>query len=117
MKKIMKILIPKRDVLPMAKIKSNRKIIIIALILGAIGTILFCPMKMESGATCLFHRIKGAEIKYIPDHVHSMERSHLMLQRYLVPFGLAWWLSLGVFVLSLYQLKVLKRKSEEQICK
>lgn len=101
----------------MAKIKSNRKIIIIALILGAIGTILFCPIKMESGDTCLFHRIFGEDIKYIPDHVPSMEKAHLMLQRYLVPFGLVWWLSLGVLVLSVYQLKVLKHKSEEQLCK
>ena len=101
----------------MAKIKSNRKIIIIALILGAMGTILFCPMKMDSGETCLFHRFFGQDIKHIPDHVPSMERAHLMLQRYLVPFGLAWWLSLGMLVLSMYQLKVLKRKSEEQLCK
>jgi len=101
----------------MTKIKSNKKIIIIALILGAMGTILFCPLKMESGETCLFHRIFGQDINYIPDHVPSMERAHLMLQRYLVPFGLVWWLSLGVLVVSMYQLKVLKRKSEEQLCK
>ena len=94
----------------MAKIKSNRKIIIITLIFGAIGTVLFCPIKMESGETCLFHRLSGKDTKYIPDHVPSMERAHLMLQRYLVPFGFAWWLSLGVLVLSMYQLKVLKRK-------
>ena len=100
----------------MAKIKSNKKIIIMALILGSLGTVLFCPIKMESGDTCLFHRILEKETKYIPDKISSMEKAHLMLRRYLVPFGLIWWLSLGVLLLSLYQLKALKRKYEEQLC-
>ena len=78
------------------------------------GTILFYPIKMESGETCLFHRFSGQYINYIPDHISSMERAHLMLQQYLIPFGLAWWFSLGLFVLSTYQLKALKNKSEEQ---
>ena len=103
-------MITKGIVLPMAKIKSNKKIIIMALILGSIGTLLFCPIKMESGDTCLFHKISGKEAKYIPDHVPSVEKAHLMLHKYLVPFGLLWWFSVGVLALSLYQLKVLKRK-------
>ena len=94
----------------MAKIKSNSKIIIIALILSAIGTILFCPIKMKSGDTCLFHRLFIEDMNYIPDHIASLERSQLMLQRYLVPFGLAWWFSLGVLALSMYKLKLFKRK-------
>ena len=97
----------------MAKIKSNSKIIIIALILSVMGTILFCPIKMKSGDTCIFHRLFIKDMNYVPDHVPIMERSQLMLQRYLVPFGLVWWLSLGVLFLAMYQLKTLKRKSQE----
>ena len=99
----------------MTKIKNSRKLIIMLIIIGAIGTVVFCPIKMQSGGTCLFHRLLGEETHYLPDQTSSTEKANLMLRRYLVPFGFAWWISLGLFVLSWYQFKVLGNKPEEQL--
>ena len=70
-----------------------------------LGSILFFPLKMESGKTCLFHRIFGGDEENLPNHIPLAERAQLMLRAYLVPFAFVWWLSLVILGMSIYYLK------------
>jgi len=96
----------------MIKITKSRKILVVAIIIGAIGTVLFVPIKMQSGGTCLVDQLLGGKSS---DNPPGIATADLMLRRYLVPFGVAWWLSLGLLVLGWYQFRTLKDKSKEHL--
>ncbi len=98
----------------MMKIMPKPKVLLILAILGILGGILFCPIKMESGGTCLFQKFFGNNQEQIADHISVMERNHIMLRHYLVPFGFAWWFSLAILALSIYQLKKTTIKSKRE---
>ena len=95
----------------MIKNISKKEIILIFFIIGLIGSIMFCPVKMESGKTCLFHKILGDEVDQIPHQISVMEQNHRKLMQYLHPFGFIWWFSIFLLISSLYYLKNSNQRS------
>lgn len=98
----------------MKKERKNKSIIISILLIAIVGTVIFFPLNMKSGKTCLFHRLFGGDEENLPGHVPYAERAHIMLHRYLSPFGFIWWLSLAVLALGIYQLKKSTIKSKRE---
>ena len=94
----------------MAKEKIIKIILIITLSMGIAGTILFFPIKLDSGNTCMFHSICSKNTEYCSNKALCAENCHLMQEQYLIPFGFIWWTSLVVVVLSSYHIK--KSKGE-----
>ena len=89
---------------------NSKKIILILLFIGIVGTVLFFPVKMDSGYTCIFHT--GCSRNAVPcsDGVSVDRNCSLMLQQYLIPFGFAWWISLAVLVIGIYNINKFKKK-------
>ena len=91
--------------------------------IGMIGAVLFFPMKLDGIYTCLYHKIAYSEniVHQQPSQVEMigsfynynrmMEYHHAdqMLHRYLVPYGLQWWMSLIVLVFGIYYIKKVQR--------
>lgn len=98
----------------MGKKLKNNSILVAILLIAMVGTVMFFPLNMKSGKTCLFHRTFGGDEDYIRGHVPYAERAHAMLHRYLAPYGFIWWLSLAVVALSIYQLKKSNTKSNRE---
>ncbi len=103
------------------KIKKHR-IVIFMLVIGALGTILFFPVNIQNRYTCVFHRLIGQEemskvvslmnsegVHYSSQHQDSadfMESVHYHLHhRYMATFGMFWWISLLILLVSLAYLR------------
>jgi len=95
----------------MQKQNLKKEILFIFIIIGLIGSIVFCPAKMESGKTCLFHKMVGGETNQISDKISIMHKNHITVKRYLIPFGFAWWFSIFLFAGSFYYLKNSNQRS------
>ena len=66
------------------------------LILALAAFAVFFPLKYSSGHTCLGERL------FSP--VAAMGRYHpdAMLHHYLFPYGVIWWISIGVLILIIF---------------
>jgi hypothetical protein len=82
----------------------KKELLIIFVLIGLLGSIMFSPVKMESGKTCLFHKIIGGEVDQMSDKISIMQQNHETLKRYLIPFGFVWWFSIFMFATSFYLL-------------
>ena len=60
---------------------------------------------MKSGKTCLFQSILNENVNKVSDYVSIEKRDQILLKRYLLPFGFAWWFSIILVGISFYQLK------------
>jgi hypothetical protein len=89
----------------------KKKIYIILVVIGLLGTVCFFPMDINSTYTCLFHQYFFDGVHDHSLHVHnsSMEgmQSHNspLLDYYIIRFGFLWWGSIAVFVLGLYAVR------------
>ena len=75
----------------MREINVENVIPVMILLFALLGAILFFPVKMESGKTCLFHRIFDGDEENLLNHIPYIDRAHAMLHEYLIPFALLWW--------------------------
>jgi len=95
----------------MKKFIIKKEILIVFILIGFFGSILFCPVKMESGKTCLFHKLLSGNVEQISEQIPIAEKNHLTLKRYLIPFGFFWWFSIILFISSFYYLKNSNQRS------
>lgn len=98
----------------MSRSRINKSVIVSILLISVLGAIIFFPLNLKSGKTCLYHRMFGGDEENLPGHVPYMERAHIMLSRYLTPFGYMWWLSLAILAVSIYYLKSSKINSKKE---
>ena len=98
----------------MKKQRLNKSIIISILLIALLGAIMFFPINIKSGKTCLFHILLAGDEENFPGPVPYVERAHIMLHRYLAPFGFIWWFSLAMLALSIYHLKKSRIKSKRK---
>lgn len=78
-------------------IHTKRNIKVLLPVLALIAFIAFFPMKYRTGYTCFADRMVS-ERKPVQMHHPS---AGAMRQRYLFPFGLIWWTSVGVLIIVL----------------
>jgi len=89
------------------RIKSMTKIMVL-LVIGMAGSILFFPMRINEQRSCLMDSFvnAGTSAEFHADHDHTgME---VMAQKYIFPYGLLWWLSVAITYFSIRSLT--KRK-------
>jgi hypothetical protein len=92
-------------------------LILLLLIIGIAGSILFFPVNIKNRHTCLGHKLMNnqqQELNKLDSDQNSMihhtitsgHEGHqsLLLQRYVYPFGIFWWLSLGTVFGVIYLL-------------
>jgi tetrahydromethanopterin S-methyltransferase subunit D len=89
---------------------NSKKIILTLLFIGIVGTVLFFPVKMDSGYTCIFHNICRINAAPCSDGVPGDRNCSLMQRQYLIPFGFAWWISLAILAIGIYNINKLKKK-------
>ena len=102
---------------------------LILVTLGALGTALFFPLQLKESHTCLYHRIFAPEEKQsepamliyqsevsLAGTINTVASEHYqkLLHRYLVPFGLLWWLSLSFLAVGIFLLKRVGRSANNQ---
>ena len=83
----------------------KKEILFIFIFVGLFGSILFCPIKMESGETCLLHKLLGSNTDHIHHKASTLEQNHHRMIQYIFPFGLIWWFSIFLLFSSSYFLK------------
>lgn len=66
------------------------------LIIGLLGMVLFFPYKFHNGQTCIIDRWLNHPIQH--ETTISFETR---LHRYVLPYGLLWWSSIGLVVVEL----------------
>ncbi|MBN2009452.1 hypothetical protein JW960_08920 [candidate division KSB1 bacterium] len=86
-------------------IKKYNVWLIALILLAIVGAVIFCPVKMSSGKTCLFHRFLSDSSPSIHMHHSPGEHAHTMEQSYVFPFGLIWWSSLAILFAAIYLFK------------
>lgn len=107
-----------------------RKGIILTFILlgvGIVGAVFFFPINFDDQYTCLYHRIFAPEYhhgfskeprlagnaapvgEYHKDEQNEMLHSDLV-KKYILPFGIIWWISLIAIALAFFWLKHGPRK-------
>ncbi len=104
-------------------------------VLAGLGVIIFFPVRLNNDFTCLYHRYFGCtehpvryqngnpklssgEQQY--DSFKNEKQTNIsepslrgdLVQHYIRHFALFWWLSIGIFTLSIFRL--MKRKSNLQ---
>ena len=92
-------------------------LMLLLLLIGIAGSILFFPVNINNRYTCLgdkivaHHQQRLNELDSLEkDMIHhvniSGQSNHhdLLMQKYVYPFGIFWWLSLGVVSLGIYML-------------
>ena len=92
-------------------------LMLLFLIIGIAGSILFFPVNIKDRYTCLGHKLMNnqpQEFNKLDSHKNSMihptttsdqaDHHNLLLQKYVYPFGIFWWLSVGVVSLGIYML-------------
>ena len=89
----------------MQKLNIKKEILILLISIGLIGSILFCPINLESGKTCLFHKLSGSNAVHVHDQISALEHNHHKMLQYVLPFGLIWWFSIFLLTISFYYLK------------
>jgi len=65
--------------------------------LGFLGFVLFFPWKFESGETCLADHYLSIKS---PPNPMTMD-FETRIQRYVLPCGILWWMSIGAMMLAL----------------
>ncbi len=91
----------------------KRKIIILLILaISIVGAVFFFPCKLENDMCCLaelWSNISYEHHSLAGDHVHAMDPSDIV-RRYVIPYGIFWWTSLGMGFWSLTYL-INKRKN------
>ncbi len=96
---------------------KNKKISELALLVALIGGLLFFPVEMKDGYTCLFHRLFNYDdpVK-VNKHNHEtttdamQQEDSAMLSFYLHRYAFIWWASIALAVLSGYSIWKLKNR-------
>lgn len=105
-------------------INLNRKLFSQSMILlfigwGILGSIMFFPVNLNGKHTCLsdrllsyfsrsleensFHQREDTYPKYnVNNHLSG---NHLILQKYILPYGICWWVFLGILGTGIYLFK------------
>lgn len=104
------------------KLRMNRGMLLTLLLLsiGIMGAIFFFPINFNNQYTCLYHRIFAPEHsnqlsnemtgpdetvgKNQEDEIEEMMHSELVT-KYVLPFGLMWWMSLIVAASAFFWLR------------
>ena len=102
-------------------------LMLILLSIGVVGGVLFFPVNFDNQYTCLYHRMFVSEHHYdtsnemantvnIDGNHHEGEIDEMMhselLDKYVLPFGLIWWISLIALAIGFFWLKRGKSKIE-----
>jgi len=77
-----------------------------------VGTILFLPIKITAGKTCLFHHVFWGDVEATHIDLSNNNNAAMMLNRYMIPFALIWWLSLALLVFGIGQPRKWRIKSD-----
>ena len=96
----------------------KRKIVIVLILaISVIGAVVFFPYKLENDFCCLaelWSKINHEHHSHTGDHVHAIDPSELV-RRYVFPYGVFWWSSLGMGFWSLtYIIKERKKRKNDQ---
>ncbi len=98
---------------------------LIPIFVGLAGGILFFPVKLNSGYTCLYHRLFYSHVHSLEnsmvlstgiknDFVKTNDKSDVLLHFYIRRFGIFWWISLFVFISGLYMFKYFRIKKNQR---
>ncbi len=99
---------------------------ILLIAVGLIGAILFFPVNLNNTHTCLCDKLiqSAGHTHMIPkppnvssnspeaSYLASSHGGHQMLNRYLVPYALLWWISLALVG---WQVMVIRKKTIEKL--
>jgi len=107
------------------RMRKGTLITLILLGVGIVGGVLFFPINFNNQYTCLYHRM------FAPEHRHRLsnqmmsgsssigkpqnEINEMLVTKYILPFGLIWWISLTIFALAFFWLRheTVKRESQK----
>ena len=73
----------------------NIKKYIVVFMLGIMGIIMFCPFNFTNGQTCIVDRWLNSNFSSASTITYETR-----LHRYVVPYGLLWWSSIGLVVVE-----------------
>lgn len=105
-------------------LKGQKLIIVAVTSIGLLGALLFFPMNIRNRYTCLYHRMLFQEattdnsppaVVLFPHH-DSLMANHVhpagdLVREYVFPFGILWWGSILLLVISFHYYVKLKRIS------
>jgi hypothetical protein len=73
---------------------------IVLLLFGIAGSLLFFPLRINQSRTCLMDFRENGRPQARSHDLHSESMRDTIAQKYILPFGLLWWLSLTIAYLS-----------------
>jgi hypothetical protein len=107
--------------------KSSRILVYLLMFSGAVGTILFFPINLDGNHTCLYQQVFAKESGIHPqtslyssildsNNQKSQDRSKEYpihqkqpLDKYVIPYGLSWWASLGLVGMGIFGIRRLNK--------
>jgi len=97
--------------------QSRKKMLLIfVLIISMIGGIIFFPLKMDSGDTCLFQKHWGSKSEIVQSSNSDADIARKMTEYYINRFALIWWASLIIVIYISVRLKNFQNKKSESKC-
>jgi hypothetical protein len=104
-----------RKQLKMGAKMTHKKIGVTLVFIGLVGALFFFPMKLENGRTCLAHQyIRGEGFHKEGDTM--IAHGHSLAREYILPYGLVWWMSIGLAVTGFYFLRKKKTNIGRHEC-
>lgn len=93
--------------------KISKYLIIIFMISGLFGSLLFFPVHLSDGYTCFYHRIFDNDhpAMFHTQHIkmHDMNSAdHELIDIYVHNYAWFWWGSLALIAFTIYRLKFFK---------
>lgn len=82
-------------------VKASKVIGMMLMALGVVGAVVFFPLRLDNGKTCLAHQYFVTESGYNGGYEVTGDE-HVLARNYVIPYGLFWWISLGFVVMGLY---------------
>lgn len=104
----------------MAINKKSKYVIIIFMILGLFGGLLFFPVQLSDGYTCFYHRIFDNDHPAM-FHAHHAKMQdinaadHQLIDMYINTYAWFWWGSLAMIAFTIYRLKFFKSRKNNEI--
>jgi hypothetical protein len=94
--------------------------VLMILIIGIFGSFLFFPLRLAKNHTCFCERLffsntvsKDNPFRYPVDQIFSQATNRELIHSYVLPFGLLWWLSIGLAFGGVYYLRKTGNKMSE----
>ncbi len=89
---------------------NTMKILTLLLVIGIAGSIFFFPMRIDVQRSCLMDSFINAHAPMESHAGHSHTGMEAMAQKYILPYGLLWWLSLAITYMSIRRMAKARRR-------